>query len=113
MPPGNYNVVTTASGGFGESRYEKVTVALGQTTQLTVVVNPGTEVSTVDVTVSDAPPVDTTNNAIQTSINAEKIELLPKGTGFTSILKSVPGTRPESRTGGFSVDGSPEVKMFL
>jgi hypothetical protein len=58
------------------------------------------------VTAADAPPVDTTNNAIQTSINAQKIELLPKGTGFTSVLRTVPGTRPESRTGGFSVDGA-------
>jgi hypothetical protein len=106
VPPGTYSVVTTPTAGFGESRYENVTVAIGQTTQLAITVNPGTAVSTVDVTVSDAPPVDTSNNAIQTSINAQKIELLPKGTGFTSLLRSVPGTRPESRTGGFSVDGA-------
>ena len=61
---------------------------------------------TVDVAVSDTPPVDTTNNAIQTTINAQKIELLPKSTGFTGLLKTVPGTRPESRSGGFSVDGA-------
>ena len=106
VPPGTYNVVTTASSGFGEARYENVTVAIGQNTQLDVTVTPGTSVNTVDVSVSDAPPVDTTNNAIQTSINAQKIELLPKGTGFTSLLKTVPGTRPESRSGGFSVDGA-------
>ncbi|MCD9187247.1 MAG: TonB-dependent receptor [Pyrinomonadaceae bacterium] len=106
VPPGTYDVVTTASGGFGEARYENVTVAIGQTTQLEITVNPGGSVNTVDVSVSDAPPVDTTNNAIQTTINAQKIELLPKGTGFTSLLKTVPGTRPESRSGGFSVDGA-------
>lgn len=106
VPPGTYNVVTTATGGFGEARYENVTVAIGQNTQLDITVNPGSNVNTVDVSVSDAPPVDTTNNAIQTSINAQKIELLPKGTGFTSLLKTVPGTRPESRSGGFSVDGA-------
>ncbi len=106
VPPGTYNLVTTASGGFGEARYENVTVAIGQNTQLEIVVNPGANVNTVDVSVSDAPPVDTTNNAIQTTINAQKIELLPKTTGFTGLLKSVPGTRPESRSGGFSVDGA-------
>ena len=106
VPPGTYNIVTTAANGFGEARYENVTVALGQTTQLEITVNPGATVNTVDVTASDAPPVDTTNSAIQTSINAQKIELLPKGTGFTSLLKIVPGTRPESRTGGFSIDGA-------
>ncbi len=106
VPPGSYDVVTTVSSGFGEARYENVTVAIGQNTQLDITVNPGSNVTTVDVTVSDAPPVDTTNNAIQTTINAQKIELLPKSTGFTSLLKTVPGTRPESRSGGFSVDGA-------
>jgi len=106
VPPGTYNVVTTASSGFGEARYENVTVAIGQNTQLSITVNPGSSVNTVDVAVSDTPPVDTTNNAIQTTINAQKIELLPKGTGFASLLKTVPGTRPESRSGGFSVDGA-------
>lgn len=106
VPPGTYDVVTTASGGFGEARYENVTVAIGQSTQLTLTVNPGSTAVTVDVATSDAPPVDTTNNAIQTSITSQKIELLPKGVDFTSILKAVPGTRPESRSGGYSVDGA-------
>ena len=106
VPPGTYDVVTTASGGFGEARYENVTVAIGQSTQLTLTVNPGTTAVTVDVSTSDAPPVDTTNNAIQTSITSQRIELLPKGVDFTSILKAVPGTRPESRSGGYSVDGA-------
>jgi Carboxypeptidase regulatory-like domain/TonB-dependent Receptor Plug Domain len=105
VPPGAYDVVTVPTNGFGEARYENVTVAIGQTTQLDVSVKPGT-VNTVDVLASDAQPIDTNNNAIQTSINAQKIELLPKGVSFTSILKTVPGTRPEARSGGFSVDGA-------
>ena len=106
IPPGTYDVVTTASGGFGEARYENVTVAIGQNTQLGITVNPSGNVTNVDVSVSDSPPVDTTNSAIQTTINAQKIELIPKSTGFTGLLKTVPGTRPESRSGGFSVDGA-------
>jgi hypothetical protein len=106
VPPGTYDIVTTASSGFGEARYENVTVSIGETTQLSITVSPGTSVTTVDVAASDSPPVDTTNNAIQTTISAEKIELIPKSTGFTSLLRTVPGTRPESRSGGFSVDGS-------
>lgn len=106
VPPGTYDVVTSPTGGFGEAKYENVTVVIGQNTQLNISVSPGGSANTVDVTVADAPPVDTTNSSIQTAISAQKIELLPKGTGFTSLLKSVPGTRPESRTGGFSVDGA-------
>ena len=106
LPPGNYDVVTTASSGFGEARYENVVVAIGKATQLDVTISPGSTAVTVDVSTSEAAPIDTSNNAIQTSINAQRIELLPKGTGFASLLKTIPGTRPESRTGGFSVDGA-------
>ena len=106
VPPGQYDVITTASSGFGEARYENVTVAIGQTTQLIITVNPGSNVTVVDVVASEALPVDVTNSAIQTTVNAQKIELIPKSTGFTGLLKTVPGTRPESRTGGFSVDGA-------
>jgi hypothetical protein len=106
IPPGVYEVVASATGGFSELRLENVVVTIGQTSQLTMSLVPGTATATVDVSSSDSVQVDTTNNAIQTSINTQKIELLPKGTGFTSILKTVPGTRPESRSGGFSVDGA-------
>jgi carboxypeptidase family protein len=106
VPPGTYDVVTTATSGFGEARYENVTVAIGQSAQLSITVKPGSSVTTVDIVASDVQPVDTSNNAIQTTISAQKIELIPKSTGFTGLLKTVPGTRPESRSGGFSVDGS-------
>lgn len=106
VPPGMYDVVTIPSSGFGEARYENVTVAIGQTTQLTITVTAGSSVTVIDIVASEALTVDTTNNAIQTTINAQKAELIPKGTGFTGLLKTVPGTRPESRTGGFSVDGA-------
>ncbi len=106
VPPGTYDVVTTASSGFGEARYENVMVAIGQNTQLAITVNPGSNVTVVDIVASEALPVDIANNAIQTTINAQKIELIPKSTGFTGLLKTVPGTRPESRSGGFSVDGA-------
>ncbi len=106
IPPGTYSIVTTPSGGFGEARYENIVVTIGQNTLITITVNPGGSVNTVDVSSSDLPPVDTGSSAIQTAVSAQKIELLPKGTGFTSILKSVPGTRPERQTAGFTVDGA-------
>jgi len=106
VPPGTYDVVTTASSGFGEARYENVTVAIGITTQLTLTVTVGNNVTTVNIVTSDVAPVDTTSSALQTTIDAQRIELTPKSTGFTGLLKTIPGTRPESRTGGFSVDGA-------
>ena len=106
VPPGTYDVVTTASSGFGESRYENVLVTIGQNTSVNITVNAGTSVNTVDVVANDAAPVDTTSSGLQETINAQSIELIPKSTGFASLLKTIPGTRPESRTGGYSVDGS-------
>jgi len=106
VPPGTYDVIASASSGFGEAKYSNVVVVIGRSTPITIEMKPGGNVVTVDVSASDTAPIDTTNNAIQTSINAAKMELLPKGTGFTSVLRSVPGTRPESRTAGFSVDGA-------
>ncbi len=106
VPPGQYDIVTASTSGFGEARYQNVLVSIGQTTQLNITVNPGGTSAVVDVSVTDVQPVDTTNSSIQTSISAQQIELLPKGTGFTGLLRTVPGTRAESRTGGFSVDGA-------
>src|SRR5688572_10993552 len=83
IPPGTYDVTTSATSGFGEARYENVTVAIGQSSQLAITLKPGSNVTVVDIVSSDVMPVDTTNNAIQTTINAQKIELLPKSTGFT------------------------------
>lgn len=113
VPPGTYEVITAAGSGFGESRYENVVVAIGKYTQITIGLKPGGNVTTVDVSASELPPIDVSNNSVQTNINAEKIELLPKGTGFTSLLRTVPGTRPESRTGGFSVDGASGSETHL
>lgn len=106
VPPGTYDVVSTASSGFGVSRYENVLVTIGQNTNVNITVNPGTSVNTVDVVANDAAPVDTTSSGLQETINAQSIELIPKSTGFAGLLKTIPGTRPESRLGGYSVDGS-------
>jgi hypothetical protein len=105
VPPGVYIVTTAATGGFGAYRNENVTVALGRTTQLEVALGAAGSETIVDITSSDQP-VDTTGNEISTSLNAQKIELLPKGVDFTSALKASPGTRPDTLAGGFSVDGA-------
>lgn len=104
VPPGVYTVTTAAVSGFGEARYENVQVVIGKTTQLNVDVKPGAS-AVVDVGISDQP-IDTTDNEISTSVNAQKIELLPKGVDFTSVLRAAPGTRPEAASGGFSIDGA-------
>jgi len=105
VPPGNYTVSTAAGAGFGGAKYENVAVQIGNTTNLDIQVKPGVD-AVVNVNDSTDAPVDVTASQIQTNVNAQKIELLPKGVDFTSVLKTVPGTRAETNAGGFSVDGA-------
>jgi len=105
VPPGVYVVTTAPISGFGESRYENVQVVLGKTTQLDIQLTTGQAGATVDVGISDQP-IDTTDNEVSTSLSAQKLELVPKGTDFTSALKASPGTRPDTVAGGFTIDGA-------
>lgn len=105
LPPGNYSVTTAPTSGFSGTSVQNVRVVLGRATQLEIAVATGTQEISVDVSAVDAP-LDTTTSAVTTSLSAEKLELLPKGTAFTSALKASPGTRPDTLAGGWSVDGA-------
>ncbi|HLA96338.1 MAG TPA: TonB-dependent receptor [Pyrinomonadaceae bacterium] len=105
LPPGVYVVTTAAANGFGAATYENVQITLGRTTQLNLQLAAGTAAVVVDVASSDQA-IDTSGNEISKSITARQIESLPKGVGFTSALKAIPGTRPDPIAGGFTIDGS-------
>lgn len=105
IPPGAYTVTTASTSGFSGSTVQNVRVVLGRATQLDIALTTGTQEITVDVSAVDAP-LDTTTSAVTTSLSAEKLEMIPKGTTFTSALKASPGTRPDSLAGGWSVDGA-------
>ena len=103
VPPGTYLISAAATGGFSDST-ANARVELGKASQ--VLVEMGVKATAqVDVTVSENP-LDTTSSEISTSLSADKIQQLPKGNNFTSLLKVVPGTRPEPLAGGFSIDGA-------
>ena len=103
VPPGSYRVTAGATAGFGETN-SNARVELGKASQVTVEMGV-TVGETVNVTGGDVP-LDATSSEISTSISSARIEQLPKGNNFTSILKVVPGTRPEPLAGGFSIDGA-------
>jgi hypothetical protein len=108
VPPGNYTITAAATSGFAESS-ARVAVELGKASQVNLEM--GVKAATVDVTVTgtDAPPLDSTSSEISTSVSSEKIDSLPKGNGFTSILKIIPGVRQEANAGnlgGISIDGA-------
>lgn len=107
LPPGTYNVSVAAVSGFAAKEIKGQTVILETSTPVNITLNVAGGTATVDVTGNElVAPVDATESKVQTSVTAAKIELLPKGNDFTSVLKTAPGTRGEGRAGGYSVDGA-------
>lgn len=105
VPPGTYNIVASATGGFAERRFDNVQVVLGKATPVDVGLAAAGATAEVVVTTAESP-LDVTDTKIQTNITSEVAELLPKGVGFASLLKVSPATRPEEKSGGYQIDGA-------
>jgi hypothetical protein len=56
--------------------------------------------------VADEPIVDLTSTQTATNITQQKIELLPKGLRFSSVIEVAPGVRSEPKSNGFQIDGA-------
>ena len=107
LPPGIYTVTTGAVSGFSATKTENVIVSLGNTTPVDIALPVGSGTNVVDITATDeVQPIDPSGSKVMTNLTSKQIELLPKGTTFTGVLKAVPGTRAESNSGGFQVDGA-------
>ena len=103
VPPGTYNLSAAPISGFAESK-QTASVVLGRAAQ--VVIEMAVSASaTVDVAAGENV-VDTGSSEISTSVSSAKIDSLPVAGNFTSLLKIVPGVRPEALAGGFSIDGA-------
>ncbi len=108
VPPGIYNVNVGATTGFAEQNKENVQVVIGNATTVDFAVALGqTGVGVVNVQIGEnVVQVDPTETKAQTNITRQEIEVLPKGTGFTSLLKNSASVRPEPLSGQFSINGS-------
>lgn len=105
MAPGTYTVTSEASSGFAASS-QATRITLGQTSQVTLTLGvQEVDPNVVDVTGGDAP-IDLGSSEISNSISSDKFNILPKGNNVTSILTLNPGTRQETLSGGFSIDGA-------
>ncbi|HMJ09503.1 MAG TPA: TonB-dependent receptor, partial [Pyrinomonadaceae bacterium] len=104
VPAGRYKVDIAAVQGFTAQTKENVQVGLNNTTTLDFALGTSTT-AVVDVT-GEGVLVDATDTKAQSNISAREIDALPKGTGFTSLLKTTPSVRPEPLGGQFSINGS-------
>ncbi|HYP49323.1 MAG TPA: TonB-dependent receptor, partial [Pyrinomonadaceae bacterium] len=114
LPPGTYRVTVAAISGFNQLVKEDVQVGLDNLTTLDLTV--GTAVgATVNITSDSGVIVDPTETKAQDNISAREIELLPKGTGFTSLLRTSAAVRPEPISGQFSINGAtgPENSFII
>lgn len=109
LQPGIYTVSATAT-NFQPFRQENVQVVLGRTTPVNITLAIGAVGAEVTVTNADELAIDPTASRIQTNLTQRDLELLPKGTNFTSALKAVPAVREEPSAAGFAIDGATGVE---
>jgi Carboxypeptidase regulatory-like domain/TonB dependent receptor/TonB-dependent Receptor Plug Domain len=105
VPPGTYTISTEKS-GFKSSSIANVVVSLEKNTSLGIDLEVGGGDVTVDVNATDTIQVDLSDSKLTTNITSQVIDSLPKGTTFTSLLKTAPNVRAEPLAAGFQIDGA-------
>lgn len=103
--PGLYTVSAKIT-GFQPVTRGDVTVQLGRTLQVNFDLTPAGTAVTVTVTGGQEPIVDVTSSKTATNITQTQIDFMAKGLGFSSVIELAPGTRDESKSGGFQIDGA-------
>ena len=104
IAPGTYNLTFESSGFVKVTR--EVSVFVDRTASADISLKAAGGTTTVDVIADSAVTVDLTDTKIDTNINKEVIDALPKGNNFTNLLKIAPNVRPEAAAGGFQIDGA-------
>src|SRR5580704_2842654 len=88
---GTYKLTVTKT-GFQTQVYKDVIVQAAQTTDIKATLKVGTINETIEVTGGSAPLVETTTNAIGTTVDMRQIEDLPiQGRDLTQLASLVPG----------------------
>ncbi len=105
IPVGNYSVAVAEVQGF-KGITTNVTVVLGKDTQTDIKLQVGSGQTIVDVNAEETAAIDPTESKLTTNITSQLFEALPRGTTFTSLLKTAPNVREEPRTQGFQIDGA-------
>ncbi|HTS12675.1 MAG TPA: carboxypeptidase-like regulatory domain-containing protein [Candidatus Limnocylindrales bacterium] len=89
---GTYQL-TVSKSGFDKQVFESVIVHAAQVTDVNVSLKVGVTTETVEVHESEVPLIDTTSNAIGTTIDMKQIEDLPlSGRDLSGLANLTPGT---------------------
>src|SRR5690349_21669867 len=88
---GKYKL-TVSKTGFKSKIFSDVVVQAAKTTDIKAPLTVGAVAETVEVTAGSAPLVETTTNAISTTVDLKQIEQLPiQGRDLTQLANIVPG----------------------
>jgi hypothetical protein len=104
VQPGTYTVTATLS-GMEPASAKGVLAQLSESPKVDLKLGLGAVTETLTVT-ADAPLVDVTSSAAQTSISSETFEALPRGRDFSTVVTQAPSANQNNKTGGISIDGA-------
>jgi outer membrane receptor protein involved in Fe transport len=103
--PGTYEISASLQ-GFESKKQGDVPVNLGQVKKVDLALALAGVAETVAVTAS-SPLVDVTQSTRATAIRGDRVELLPHGRDFTTLVTQAPGANMETKSGnGIMIDGA-------
>ncbi|HET7433098.1 MAG TPA: TonB-dependent receptor [Thermoanaerobaculia bacterium] len=104
IQPGIYTVTATLA-GMEPAVAKNLEARLGESPKVDMRLRVGAVTEAMTVT-AEAPLVDVTSSAAQTSIRSETFEQLPRGRDFSSVVTFAPSANVNNKTGGISIDGA-------
>ena len=112
LPSGHYSVSIAAISGLA-TQSNDVQVSINNAAVLDFTMSASAS-AVVNVT-AEGNVIDPTETKEQTTFSQRQIEALPKGTGFSSLLKNSVAVRNEPLAGGFIVNGAtgPENSFLI
>jgi hypothetical protein len=106
IPPGVYNLEVGAVSGFRAQTRERILVTIGNAATVDFTLSTTEVTGQVDILATDSNvAVDPTETKVQENITAREIDNLPKGTTFSSLLRTTASTRSEPLSGQFQING--------
>lgn len=114
VPPGTYSLSTESTSGFAAQTKDNIQVGIGTATTVDFEAASASVSAVVNIQDSGVM-VDATETKAQDNISAREIEALPKGTGFSSLLRTTASVRPEPLSGQFTINGAtgPENSFII
>jgi hypothetical protein len=108
LPPGEYTITVTAA-GFRSVKRTGIMLDVGKLPSIDIALQVGGQEQTVEVS-GEAPVIDVTQTKVQTTINQQALDEIPKGRSFQSVIALAPGARNEPLQGvnggnGYQISG--------